>query len=449
MGITDMARIIASWYQVGQDQGFPQPGVGMPSPVIGEHKIIDARDAKDLPIILQGAIEGHVLVKNDRDTLPLQKPKTLSIFGYSANTPPNWSAAEDTDQSWLTGLAPILGLENGQTAIGPKGTLFGAGGSGAITPQTHTSPQDALIAKAAKDGFKLNQDLNSSLPTVDPASDACIVFGNAWSSEGYDRIALQDDYTDNLINSVASQCSKTIAIFHNAGVRLVEGFVSHPNVTAILFAHLPGQASGDALISLLWGESNPSGKLPYTIAKSEADYGDLLNPKGDGNDPQSNYTAGIYVDYKYFEKSHTQPRYEFGFGLSYSRFDYSDIGLKGPSGNFQSEWPLGPIAAGGQTDLWETVATVSFTLINGRGADGAEAAQLYVRIPGQRAKQLRGFSKPFLKTGQSTRVSFALTRRDLSLWNTQAQKWQLQRGKYEIYIGRSSNKLPLKTYITI
>lgn len=80
---------------------------------------------------------------------------------------------------------------------------------------------------------------------------------------------------------------------------------------------------------------------------------------------------------------------------------------------------------------------------------GAEAAQLYVRIPGTRAKQLRGFEKPTLWPGEKKQVSFTLTRRDLSVWDTAAQKWHLQRGSYEMYIGRSSTTLPLKTYLKI
>lgn len=444
-------RIIASWYQVGQDQGFPKPGIGMPKSVSKPHNVVEGRDPKDVPFIQQGAIEGHVMVKNDRNTLPLLRPRMVSIFGYSANTPPKWSAAEDTSGSWTTGQAPALGLQNDQTPIGPKGTLFGGGGSGAVTPASFTSPQDALLAKAAKDGFILHQDLNSSHPVVNSKSDACIVFGNAWASEGSDRPALQDEYTDTLIKTVAAQCAKTIVVLHNAGVRLVDGFVDHPNVTALLFAHLPGQESGNALVSLLWGQSNPSGKIPYTVAKQESDYGPLLNPASQtgSKSPQADYTQGIYTDYKYFEKNHIQPRYEFGYGLSYTRYDYSNIKLQGPSGNFQSEWPQGKISIGGQEDLWERIATVTFTLVNGGHVDGAEAAQLYVRIPGLRAKQLRGFEKPFLKAGQTTQLSFDLTRRDLSVWNTQAQKWQLQRGQYEIYIGRSSTKLPLKSYMTI
>ncbi|OAA59990.1 Glycoside hydrolase, family 3 [Cordyceps fumosorosea ARSEF 2679] len=454
--VTDMAmRIIASWYQLKQDDpSFPAPGIGMPGNLTAPHRVVEARDPADMPVILQGAVESHVLVKNDRDTLPLKAPKVVSVFGYSANTPPSWTAAADTDGSWRFGLAPVLDLDPATSPIGARGTMFGGGGSGAITPTTHVSPRDALIARAARDGFTLHQDLGSAPPAwVDPASDACLVFGNAWAREGNDRPVLEDEATDTLVRSVADRCARTVVVLHNAGPRLPGGFADHPNVTAVLLAHLPGERAGDAAVALLWGDANPSGKLPYTVAAREADYGPLLAPQGgapagDNKSPQADLTQGVYTDYKYFEKEHVQPRYEFGFGLSYTRFDYSRIALQGPGGS-PGEYPTGPVVSGGQGDLWEVVATVRCRLANGGGVAGAEAAQLYVRLPGTRAKQLRGFEKPYLRPGEATELSFALTRRDLSVWNTGMQKWQLQRGSYEIYIGRSSSKLPLKTFLTI
>ncbi|KAG6130294.1 hypothetical protein E4U38_004533 [Claviceps purpurea] len=453
--VTDMVtRIIAAWYHVGQDKSFPNPpGIGMPKPVTGSHLVVEGRDPADRQTILQGAIEGHVLVKNERNALPLRNPKTVSIFGYSANTAPKWSAAEDTPPgSWNVGLAPVQGVNNSKTtAIGPNGTLYSGGGSGAVTPATFSSPQDALVAKAARDGFTLHQDLGSSEPVVKPSPEACIVFGNAWSAEGTDRPDLQDDYTDTLIKRIAGQCANTIVVLHNAGIRTVDGFVDHPNVTALLFAHLPGENSGEALVSLLWGDSNPSGKLPYTVAHSPADYGALLNPhtQGGSKNPQADYTAGIYMDYKYFEANNIQPRYEFGFGLSYTRFEYSDIEMQGPLGSFRNRWPQGSITSGGQEDLWEEIAVVSCMIANTGAVDGAEAAQLYVRIPGTKAKQLRGFTKEFLKVGEKARVSFSLTRRDLSVWDTGAQKWLLQKGRYEVFVGASSAKVPLRTSLVI
>ncbi|EHK40687.1 glycoside hydrolase family 3 protein [Trichoderma atroviride IMI 206040] len=432
--VTDMAmRVIASWYQFNQDQDFPKPGIGMPSNVLDPHEIVDGRDPAAAPVLLNGAIEGHVLVKNTKDTLPLKSPRMLSLFGYSAKTPDDFNPSANS-----------LFM----AAFGENGTMFGGGGSGAITPALAISPFEALKMRAYQDGTAVFNDFISDRPSVEPSSDACIVFGNAWASEGSDRPAIRDDYSDSLIKSVADQCNKTVVIFHNAGPRLVEGFIDHPNVTAVIFAHLPGQESGPALVSLLFGDTSPSGKLPYTVAKNESDYGDVLDPaqpKGEfANFPQADFNEGIYLDYRYFDKKGIEPRYEFGFGLSYTTFAYSNISINYIEGANTYPWPGGPIVSGGQTDLWDAIATVSVNVKNTGSVAGAEVAQLYVGIPGAPTKQqLRGFEKPFLQPSQSETVTFHLTRRDLSVWSVERQKWQLQQGTYKFYVGSSSRRLPL------
>lgn len=451
--VTDMAmRVIASWYQFNQDQSFPKPGIGMPSNVLDPHEIVDGRDPAAAPVLLNGAIEGHVLVKNTKDTLPLKSPRMLSLFGYSAKTPDGFNPSANSlfSQNWITGQEALnsnYDSENGVAAFGENGTMFGGGGSGAITPALAISPFEALKMRAYQDGTAVFNDFISDRPSVEPSSDACIVFGNAWASEGSDRPAIRDDYSDQLIKSVADQCNKTVVIFHNAGPRLVDGFIDHPNVTAVIFAHLPGQESGPALVSLLFGDTSPSGKLPYTVAKNESDYGDVLDPaqpKGEfANFPQADFNEGIYLDYRYFDKKGIEPRYEFGFGLSYTTFAYSNISINYIEGANTYPWPGGPIVSGGQTDLWDAIATVSVSVKNTGSVAGAEVAQLYVGIPGAPTKQLRGFEKPFLQPNQSETVTFHLTRRDLSVWSVERQKWQLQQGTYKFYVGSSSRRLPL------
>ncbi|KAG6179241.1 hypothetical protein E4U27_003338 [Claviceps purpurea] len=95
------------------------------------------------------------------------------------------------------------------------------------------------------------------------------------------------------------------------------------------------------------------------------------------------------------------------------------------------------------------MAVVSCMIANTGAVNGAEAAQLYVRVPGTKAKQLRGFTKQFFKVGEKAHVSFSLTRRDLSVWDTGAQKWLLQKGRYEVFVGMSSAKVPLRTSLVI
>lgn len=439
-------RIIASWYLLGQDSGFPTPGIGMASSYDAPHQIVDARDPNNKPILLQGAVEGHVLVKNVNNTLPLKSPRLLSVFGYSARS-------QDT---YVGGSLAPPGL-----AIFPaflNGTIYMGGGSGATSPSLAVSPFDAIVNRAYENGTALYWDLYSDNPSVNPATEACLVLINAWAEEGFDRSTSHDDYSDNLVVNVANSCSNTIVIIHNAGIRLVDAFAEHPNVTAIIFAHGPGQDSGYALVQVLYGDVSPSGKLPYTVAKNESDYGDLLNPsmpEGQyGYFPQSNFSEGVFVDYKRFDASNIEPRYEFGFGLSYTTFNYSGLALTQAPNASLPAYPSGEVLMGGQKDLWDVLVNVSATVKNTGSVDGAEVAQLYVALPGGGSgstpiRQLRGFEKPLLTAGSSETVAFALTRRDLSIWDVVAQKWLLQSGTYTISVGASSRNLPLATNVTL
>ncbi|KAI0205827.1 beta-glucosidase M [Astrocystis sublimbata] len=466
--LDDMAtRVIASWYQMKQDQDFPKPGVGIAPDLTKPHRIVDARNISSRKVLLDGAIEGHVLLKNINNALPLKKPRLLSIFGYSARSPDQWNYKANAgigawtfggESAFLSrdisaGFAGKVSADFPQ--IAPNGTLFAGGGSGTVTPASVSAPFDALMQRAYDDNTAIMHDFFSAEPDVVRASDACLVIGNAFASEGYDRPGLHDDYTDGLIKHVADRCNNTIVIFHNAGVRLVDQFIDHANVTGLIFAHLPGEASGRALVSLLYGDSNPSGKLPYTVAKNESDYGDLAAADGPegmfAKFPQSNFTEGVYIDYRRFDAQNITPRYELGFGLSYTTFNFSDFRVeKNETTDTSATHPSGPIRQGGQVDLWDTVATVSATLANTGAVAGAEVAQLYVGIPGDGPqRQLRGFEKVFLNVSEARTIRFDLTRRDLSVWDVVAQKWALQRGRYRLWVGASSRLLPLNGTLTI
>ncbi|KAI1459175.1 glycoside hydrolase family 3 protein [Annulohypoxylon moriforme] len=465
--INDMAtRIMAGYYQLGQDQGFPEPGVGMPADLTKPHDIVDARNISSESVLLNGAIEGHVLLKNKNNALPLKKPKMLSVFGYSAKNPDQWNYKSNGGVAAWTfgGESSYLGRDTAAgfsghyyeafSDIAPNGTIFCGGGSGAVTPASVSAPFDALNARALDDRTAVFWDFFSPDPDVAATSDACLVIVNAFASEGYDRPALRDDYTDGLIRHVADRCNNTIVIFHNAGVRLVDQWIDHANVTALIFAHLPGEASGRALVSLLYGESTPSGKLPFTVAHNESDYEAFAGPDLPSGRfekfPQSNFSVeGVYIDYRHFDLKNITPRYEFGFGLSYTTFEYSNLQVTKQNSTNTDEYPTGEIREGGQQDLWDVVATINATIRNSGNVDGAEVAQLYVGIPNAPAKQLRGFEKPTLNTSATATVGFELTRRDLSIWDVVAQKWRLQPGEYGVFVGGSSRDLPLTGTLTI
>jgi len=232
----------------------------------------------------------------------------------------------------------------------------------------------------------------------------------------------------------------------------VDQFVDHPNVTAIIFAHLPGQDSGRALVSLLYGDESPSGRLPYTVARNESQYNvDVVHPEGEFfRFPQDDFTEGVYIDYRDFDKKNITPRYEFGYGLTYTTFEYSDLRSSLVVGaNTSYAAPDSPIIEGGHESLWDVVASVSAVVTNTGDVLAKEVAQLYVHIPGGPVKQLRGFEKVEIAPGESATVRFSLMRRDLSEWSVAEQAWVLQQGTYDVWVGASSRILPLSGELVI
>lgn len=274
---------------------------------------------------------------------------------------------------------------------------------------------------------------------------------------GADRPNLRDDFSDGVVKNVAARCSNTVVTIHNAGIRLVDQWIEHPNVTAVLFGHLPGQDSGAALVDLLFGRSSPSGKLPYTVARNESDYGHLLAPVIESNSsiyryfPQDNFTEGVYIDYRAFDRQNITPRFEFGFGMTYTTFEYSNLQTRRTTSGQLSALPTGDIIPGGRRDLWDAIATVSVQVANTGDIEAAEIAQLYVGIPeeSQPVRQLRGFDKKTICVGETVEMEFELKRRDLSVWNVEAAEWELLSGTYEIFVGASSRDLRLQGSLTL
>ena len=460
--LDDMAtRIIAAWYKYAP---LPNPGHGIPVSLLAPHAQVDARDPNSKPTILQSAVEGHVLVKNTNGALPLRQPKFLSLFGYDAIPPSMNNVDAVSFGGWAMGYSNGLTYPNGAAVSndtlaamflsstdpnerGPgvalNGTLFAGWGSGASTASYIDAPLHAFQRQAYENDIFLAWDFVSPDPRVNPASDFCIVFINEQSSEGWDRPYLADAYSDKLVGNVATKCSNTMVVIHNAGIRLVDQWIDNPNITAVIYAHIPGQDSGRALVEIMFGKQSPSGRLPYTVARKESDYGALLGPvvpegTQDLNYPQSNFTEGVYIDYKAFISANITPRFEFGYGLTYTKFSYSDL-----KATVHSHVPLtylpqdNTVGEGGLQSLWDIVATVHCTVLNSGSIPAAEVAQLYVGIPGGPSKVLRGFEKKTIQPSRQKHFTFNLTRRDLSQWDVEKQAWGLQAGVYPIYVGKS------------
>lgn len=168
---------------------------------------------------------------------------------------------------------------------------------------------------------------------------ACIVFANSDSGEGYIDIDGNEGDRNNLtlwhnadtmIQTVASQCNNVIVVMHTVGAVLVDAWYEHPNVTAIVWAGIPGQESGNAITEVLYGKVNPGGKTPFTWGSSRGSYGtDLLYKPNNGDAaPQDNFEEGVFIDYRAFDRLGETPIFEFGFGLSYTSFEYSNLQIE-------------------------------------------------------------------------------------------------------------------------
>ncbi|KAF2015470.1 glycoside hydrolase family 3 protein [Aaosphaeria arxii CBS 175.79] len=423
-------RVLAGWYLVGQDQGYPQARFNSWSigrfDVGGNHKTN----------VRKMAAQGIVLLKNENKALPLNKPKTIAVIGTDSIVDPK-------------------GMNGHVDRGGNGGTLAMGWGSGTTEFPYLIAPLEAIRAQAQKDGTTVKTSSNDNPQqgaSAAQGADFAIVCINADSGEGYievegnagDRKNLDPWHNGNdLVKAVAAANKNTIVVVHSVGPIILEPYIEDPNVVAVVWAGLPGQESGNGLVDVLYGAENPSGKLPYTIAKKPGDYGTNFASGTDSN-------WDLFIDYRRFDQQKIEPRYEFGFGLSYTNFTYSDITVTGKPSSGPATGTKGP---GGAADLWETVATVTAKITNSGGVAGAEVPQLYITLPSSAPqsppKQLRGFNKFKLEAGASKTAEFKLRRRDLSYWDSGRQAWAVPTGDFTVSVGASSRDIRLTGKITM
>lgn len=286
------------------------------------------------------------------------------------------------------------------------------------------------------------------------------MFLKSWASEGADRTTLIPEWNSTaVVETVASECSNTIVVLHGASPNVLP-WKDNANVTAILAAHFPGQETGNSIVDVLWGDVNPSGRLPYTIANDETDY-DLkivnsteLLESTDPNIWQDDFEEGNLIDYKEFDAANKSVAYEFGFGLSYTTFELSDFQIQSAVSN-PSRVPSSSakIIPGGNEELWQTLVTVCATVKNTGAVAGAAVPQLYVSLPAEAGdktvRSLRGFDKVMLAAGEAATVEFPLMRRDISYWDVAGQTWRLPSSSIGVDVGFSSRDLKLNGQLTV
>ncbi|GLA04723.1 hypothetical protein AnigIFM60653_004782 [Aspergillus niger] len=415
-------------------------------PVPPATALVDVR-ANHRALVRKAGSAAITLLKNTNHALPLQRPPSIGIFGAHARP---------------TLIGPGTTMDDVHTYTTWPGHLIFSGGSGIGSPSYLITPYDALLARALQDGTQLMWAMDDHLPMIPyiavtgtmgtsaaptfasyaSAVSTCLVFLNAWSGEGHDRSELRNQPQDEMVLTVAQNCNNTIVVINTVGARLLDTWIDHPNVTAVLYASLLGEQSGNAIVDVLYGDVNPSAKLIHTIARHESDYPVPICMTAECDFTQDR----VYIDYKYFDAHNITPRYEFGFGLSYTTFAYSGAPVISYVDDTALARPVatGVLVPGGKADLWDEVMRLTLYITNTGARDGAEVAQLYVSFPdeaGQPVRQLRGFRKIFLRSGQRGMVEFGLRRRDLSYWDVERMDWVVARGVYRFFAGASSRDL--------
>jgi beta-glucosidase len=228
------------------------------------------------------------------------------------------------------------------------------------------------------------------------------------------------------VRAVVAANPKTVVVF-NAGAPVnVSKWVN--NVPAVVDALFGGQETGTAVAQVLFGDVNPSGKLPFTFIN------DVKESPTFGNYPGENlhvkYAEGIYVGYRYFDKKNITPQYPFGYGLSYTTFEYSNIKVT-------------PAMVSGNAPV-----QVTLTVKNTGKRAGAEVVQVYVHdvqaSVDRPAKELKGFSRVELKPGEAKTVTMSLDRGAMSYYSTEKKDWVAEPGQFEVLVGASSRDIKLK-----
>ena len=263
--------------------------------------------------------------------------------------------------------------------------------------------------------------LAAAVAAAKAASTAVVVVSDDTESEATDRPSLSlPSAQDELISAVAAANPHTVVVV-NAGAPVAMPWLG--NVAAVVDAWYPGQTSGTALASVLFGNTNPGGHLPVTFPASLAQVPASGTAQFPGNGSEVLYSEGVDVGYRWYDAKGTAPLFPFGYGLSYTTFAFSGLRISHAS-------------VTGTAD-----ERVSATITNTGSRTGSDVAQLYVGDPastGEPPRALQGFDRVTLAPGQSARVSFTVTPQQLSWWSDSANGWTQSPGIYRVFVGDSS-----------
>src|SRR6056297_2146809 len=389
---------------------------------------------------LEVAREGIVLLKND-GLLPMDKTeiKTLAVIGHNANR--RFAGRGGSSQvNALYEITPLEGIRNlvgddvdvvfaeGYEPYYDESLFRGDGGDAAS--QSRENREDVELARTA------NEDLMQEAVDLAEEADAVIFVGGwihghegmpwgqgTYDAEARDKLNLKLIFgQEDLIRQINTVNDRTAVVLMGGSNVEMENWL--PATPAYLHAWYPGMEGGTAIAEILFGEVNPSGKLPMTFANSHEDYPShsIGEFPGDGT---VDYAEDIYVGYRYFDTQNKDVLFPFGFGLSYTTFEFSDL----------------------QVSKQEDKVIVQTTVTNTGDREGAEVVQVYVHHKepsvGRPIRELKGFEKVELEPGAAATVNIELDESAFKYYHPEELRWVLESGGYEVQVGNSSRDIKL------
>ena len=426
--------------------------VVLQSPSFKKYKYSDKPNLKkNAEVSRSAAEEGMVLLKNNNNTLPLKNQKKIALFGNTSyDIIAGGTGSGDVNKAYTISL--LEGLRNAgytvepdlqktytdyiseQKRLHPKKSFFQEF-MNPTPPPAEFVPESALVTAKAVD------------------ADVAIFTIGRNAGEGRDRKVENDfnlsDSEKQLIKTIAdafhAKNKKVVVVLNIGGV--IETASWRDYVDAILLTWQPGLEAGNAIASIVSGKVNPSGKLATTFPMRYEDVPSAKNFPGKEFAEQATagpfgrqvpaeviYEEGIYVGYRYYNTFNVKPAYEFGYGMSYTTFDYSNLKLSSNSFN---------------RDI-----TASVTVKNTGRVAGKEAVQLYISAPGKKldkpSEELKDFAKTrLLKPGESQTVTFTITAKDLASYDTNRDSWVVEDGSYTVKVGASSRNIKQKASLNV
>lgn len=355
-------------------------------------------------IALKIAEESIVLLKNEDNILPINKSKKIAVIGDMAKNPRYQGAGSSTINYYKLDSAYESLIEENVTFEYSKGY-----------ERIESENDKVLLEEAVK---------------VAKNNDMVLLFVGLtenYESEGMDRITLDLPKNQNKLIEEVCKVNKNVIIVLSHGASITMPWKN--SVKAIITGYLGGEAGGRAIINAILGNVNPSGKLAESYPNKLEDVSSYENFPG--NEVNVAYKESIFVGYRYYDKNNIEVLYPFGYGLSYTNYNYSNLKI----------------------NKIEDTYEISFKIKNIGNYDGKEIVQLYIQKENSKIyranKELKAFEKIELKAGEEKEVKILIDKSAFEYFDVNLKRWNIEDGQYNILIGKSSRDIVLKDTINI